>query len=61
LSDLSGQRYSWFKAHSDAVFLVAILAFSSIFFLNLGGGVLQVADEQTYSQWAYHMVKTGIT
>jgi 4-amino-4-deoxy-L-arabinose transferase-like glycosyltransferase len=38
---------------------LAILAFSLIFFVNLGSGVLQVSDEQTYSQWAYHMVKTG--
>ena len=38
---------------------MAILAFSIIFFVNLGNGVLQTADEQTYSQWAFHMVKTG--
>ena len=36
-----------------------ILAFSTIFFINLESGVLRAADEQTYSQWAYHMVKTG--
>jgi 4-amino-4-deoxy-L-arabinose transferase-like glycosyltransferase len=41
------------------VFILAILAFSMIFFVNLGIGVLQAADEQTYSQWAYHMFKTG--
>ena len=54
-----GQKYSWFRRHADAVFILAILAFSLIFFANLGSGALQIADEQTYSQWAYHMVKTG--
>ena len=58
-SDISNQKYSWFKAHSDTVFILAILAFSMIFFVNLGSGVLQAADEQTYSQWAFHMFKTG--
>ena len=59
LSHISGQKNSWFIAHADAVFVLAILAFSLIFFVNLGNGVLQTADEQTYSQWAFHMVKTG--
>ena len=58
-TDISGQKYSWFFAHSDTVFVLAILAFSTIFFVNLGSGALWSADEQTYSQWAYHMVKTG--
>jgi outer membrane protein assembly factor BamB len=58
-TDVSGQKYSWFRRHADAVCILMILAFSLIFFVNLGSGVLQVADEQTYSQWAYHMVKTG--
>ena len=44
---------------SDALFVLAILAFSTIFFINLGSGHLWAADEQTYSQWAFHMVKTG--
>jgi len=56
---ISGSKHSWFQRHADAVFIVVILAFSLIFFVNLGSGVLQIADEQTYSQWAYHMVKTG--
>jgi outer membrane protein assembly factor BamB len=55
----SGQNYSWLKAHTDLIFLIVILGLSSIFFVNLGSGVLQVADEQTYSQWAFHMLKTG--
>src|SRR5208283_590811 len=53
------KNLSWLQRHADAVFILGILAFSMIFFINLGSGVLQTADEQTYSQWAYHMVKTG--
>jgi outer membrane protein assembly factor BamB len=56
---VSSQKYGWLKEHYDTVFILAILAISLIFFVNLGSGVLQVSDEQTYSQWAYHMVKTG--
>ncbi|MGA2680434.1 MAG: PQQ-binding-like beta-propeller repeat protein [Candidatus Bathyarchaeia archaeon] len=56
---IKGQNPSWIQLHADAIFILAILAFSAIFFVNLGSGVLQIADEQTYSQWAYHMVKTG--
>ncbi len=55
----TGQKTSWFQRHADAVLILAILAFSAIFFVNLGTGTLQTSDEQTYSQWAYHMVKTG--
>jgi hypothetical protein len=54
-----GQKYSWFRRHADTVCILVILIFSLIFFVNLGNGALQIADEQTYSQWAYHMVKTG--
>jgi len=57
--DDSEKNLSWLQRHADAVFILGILAFSMIFFINLGSGVLQTADEQTYSQWAYHMVKTG--
>ncbi len=58
-SGIKQENQSWLQRHADAVFLLAILAFSLIFFVNLGSGVLQTADEQTYSQWAYHMFKTG--
>ncbi len=57
--DKSNEKYSWFKSHADAIFVLIILAFSVIFFVNLGKGVLQAADEQTYTQWAYHMFRTG--
>ena len=30
-----------------------------MFFVNLGSGHLVAADEQTYSQWTFHMIKTG--
>jgi outer membrane protein assembly factor BamB len=57
--NIPNEKYSWLSRHADAVFILAILAFSAVFFVNLGSGVLQASDEQTYSQWAYHMVKTG--
>ena len=58
-ADFSGKKPSWLSRHVDAVCVVAILAFSAIFFVNLGGGHLVAADEQVYSQWAFHMIKTG--
>jgi outer membrane protein assembly factor BamB len=56
---ISGKNHSWFSADNDAVCVLAILAFSTIFFVNLGSGSLWIADERTYSQWAFHMVKNG--
>ena len=50
---------SWLSRHVEAVFLLALLAFSTLFVINLGSGTLWAADEQTYSQWAFHMTKTG--
>ena len=57
--NVHSKKESWFSAHTDTLCILAILAFSTIFFLNLGSGPLWAADEQTYSQWAYHMVKSG--
>jgi 4-amino-4-deoxy-L-arabinose transferase-like glycosyltransferase len=54
-----GRSLAWFSMHKDALFILMILAFSTILFVNLGSGHLWVADEQTYSQWANHMVKSG--
>jgi outer membrane protein assembly factor BamB len=54
-----GGNLSWFSTHTEALCVLAILAFSVIFFVNLGSGPLWAADEQVYSQWAFHMVKTG--
>jgi outer membrane protein assembly factor BamB len=57
--NISGQKLPWFSEHTDTICILAILAFSTIFFVNLGSGPLWAADEKTYSQWAFHMVKTG--
>lgn len=57
--NVSGQNMRWFSKHADALCVMAILVFSIVFFADLGSGVLWSADEQTYSQWAYHMIKTG--
>ncbi len=57
--NISSRKITWFSAHFDALCILAILAFSTIFFINLGNGLLWAADEQIYSQWAYHMVKSG--
>ena len=58
-ANISRQNLLWFSAHADVLCVLGILAFSIIFFINLGSGVLWAADEQTYSQWAFHMVKNG--
>jgi outer membrane protein assembly factor BamB len=57
--NISGQKLPWFSEHADALCVLAILAFSIIFFVNLGSGPLWAADEKTYSQWAFYMVKNG--
>jgi len=57
--NVSSRSTSWFSDHIDALCVLSILAFSTIFFINLGSGHLLAADEQTYSQWAFHMVKNG--
>ena len=56
---VSNRKITWVSAHLDAICILMILAFSMIFFVNLGHGVLWAADEQTYSQWAFHMSKSG--
>lgn len=58
-TDVSVKKRSCFLAHRDAILILAILAFSLAFFVNLGKGSLWAADEQIYSQWAFHMVKSG--
>lgn len=55
----TGQNGCWFSKHCDALYVTAILLFSIMFFVNLGNSPLWIADEQTYSRWAYHMIKTG--
>jgi outer membrane protein assembly factor BamB len=57
--DFSRRKTLWFKAHADVLCVLAILTFSTVFFIDLGRGPLWVTDEQTYSEWAFHMFKTG--
>ncbi len=52
-------KFSWLSSHAEALCLLGILIFSASYFINLGGNFLWAADEQTYSQMAVHMVKTG--
>jgi outer membrane protein assembly factor BamB len=56
---IHNKKASWFSAHADALCVLAILAFSTVFFVNLGSGHLWATDEQTYVQWAFHMFKSG--
>jgi outer membrane protein assembly factor BamB len=55
----ANRRLSWFSEHADILCILVILAFSASLFVNLGREPLWVADEQTYSQWTFHMIKTG--
>jgi len=55
----SSQKLPWLSEHVDALCILAILSFSVLFFVDLGSGPLWAADEQTYSQWAFYMFKTG--
>ncbi len=55
----SPSKWFWFHRHVDAICILALLAFSIIYFLNLSGSALWASDEQTYSQWAFHMYRSG--
>ena len=55
----AGGILPWIRAHADALCIGALLAFSLLFYINLTAEHLWVADEQTYTQWAYHMLRTG--
>ncbi len=52
-------KRKWFMRHIDLVAVLLLLGFSAIFFVDLSKGPLWIADEQTYSQWAYNMLSTG--
>jgi outer membrane protein assembly factor BamB len=63
VANIPGQNLSWFSTHIGSICFLAVLAFSSIFFIvistgNLGNPYLWSADEQTYSQMAFHMIKS---
>ena len=53
------ENQSWFSSHATTICVLIILAFTVAFFINLTGGPMWAADEKTYSQMAYHIVKSG--
>jgi outer membrane protein assembly factor BamB len=53
------EKQSWFSAHINALTILVIVVFAVAFFASLGSGPLWAADEKTYSQMAYHMLKSG--
>jgi outer membrane protein assembly factor BamB len=55
----SNENQSWFSLHTDALCVLVVLVFLITFFLSLTNAPMWVADEKTYSQMAYHMVKSG--
>ena len=57
--NIESENPSWFAAHINPLCLLLVIAFSVIFFVSLGSGPLWAADEKTYSQMAFHMVKNG--
>jgi outer membrane protein assembly factor BamB len=50
---------SWVLANINILCAVLILVFATIFLLSLGGAPLWAADEKTYTQISYHIVKSG--
>ncbi len=55
----SSKKQSWFTTHTTALLALIIIVFALSFFVSLGSGPLWAADEKTYSQMAFHMVKSG--
>jgi hypothetical protein len=53
------KKQLWLSAHVNALCALTILVFAAAFLVYIGNGPLWSADEQTYSQMAYHMVKSG--
>jgi outer membrane protein assembly factor BamB len=58
-ADLGTLNLPWYRKHIDLLCVLAIVSFSSVLFVNLGNSILWAADEQTYEQWSYHMLRTG--
>lgn len=52
-------KQPWYKARLDLLVVIAILACSALLFVNLDNAPMWPADEQTYAQWSFHMLKTG--
>jgi len=59
IKKIENQNQSWFSKHIQILYILAILSFSTLLFINLGNSPLWVSDEKTYSQWAFHMFKEG--
>ncbi len=49
----------WWIRHQEALCIAVLLAISSVFYVNLGNSPLWASDEQIYTQWAFHMTKSG--
>ncbi len=48
------------EVNRDIFCVLVVVVFSALlFFSNLGNEPLWASDEQTYSQWGFHMAKTG--
>jgi outer membrane protein assembly factor BamB len=58
-NSLMPKNRNWLLRHTDALCIGVIAGFTLVLYLNLDSGVLWAADEQTYSQMAYYMTKTG--
>lgn len=53
------QKFGWLLKHIDYVYVLGILVFSTMFFVDLDALPLWVSDEKIYSQAAFYMVKSG--
>lgn len=53
------RKWHWLLRHPDDLSIGVIAGFTVACYLSLDSGVLWAADEQTYSQMAYYMTKTG--
>jgi len=54
-----GSIGQWLSSHISLFAFLAVLVFLVVCFLNLNGAPLWAADEKTYSQITYHMIKSG--
>ncbi len=54
-----GSIGQWFSSNTNVLAVLVIVVFAVACFLNLNGAPLWAADEKTYSQITYHMVRSG--
>jgi outer membrane protein assembly factor BamB len=50
---------TWFVPHVNLLAAALILLFTAVYLLNINHSPMWAADEKTYSQIAYHFVKSG--